>query len=250
MNRAIKLLGKPEIIENGQSSPLLQQPETVALLAFLIVNDSPYPKKRLIELLWDANLTTESHENLESLLVQIQRSLPELEITTDHVTYKPSAETEVDFLILQKSLKGAHFAETAQALSFYRGGLLHGFILPDATRFNEWLALSRERLWFRVVTTYQTLCYTCQVNEHWAKGIILAMQWSKIDPLDETAQQWLIHFLAKNGHTKVALRQYECFRDRLLATIGDKPHPDTAKLAQNIAATLSGQLFFLFKFIG
>lgn len=96
------------------------------------------------DLLWEAKSTKQSLQNLRTLLHRIKKSLPELVITRNQISFQPQAEVTVDFLTLTSALQQTANSQLDDALKLYRGNLLDGFYLRDAPRFNEWLSLARE----------------------------------------------------------------------------------------------------------
>lgn len=179
-----RLFGTPEITQDiGMLSPLMQSQKGVALVTFLIVTNRPYSRESLADLFWEATSTSQVLHNLRSLFTRIRPLVPELNITRTTISFNASPDTDVDYLtlksVLDEDITDIETIRLDAALEIYRDDLLANFYLQNASRFEEWLVLERERIRQRVFNPYRRLC----------KSYLAAEQWAAIDKIvDFTAQ--------------------------------------------------------------
>jgi DNA-binding SARP family transcriptional activator len=228
----IKLLGKPKIEVDGEDSPITKSAKGLALLAYLLVTQQAHVREEIADLLWEADSTAKSLNNLRQLLSRLRGWLPDLQISATEVGYE--ARGFVDLMVVQAGLTAVDHFTLDEALQLYQGDLLEGVYLPDAPRFNEWLMLEREQLRQRITTAYEQLCTAYAQQENWAKGVAAAQRWLSLDDLDETALRYLLQFLAASGQIEVALRQYEISQQHLWAALEVEPNAKTIQLVQRL----------------
>jgi DNA-binding SARP family transcriptional activator len=239
------LLGSLNIESDGEPSEILKSPKGCALVSYLIVTGQTHTREFLADLLWEASSTSQALRNLRALLIRIRNLVPELQITRTSLVFQPLPETSVDFLRLQAALEGdAAQIDDSQldtALQLYRGDLLENFYLDGAPRFEEWLALERERLRQKVQAAFQRLCKTYLEMEQWANGLALAQRWLTLDPLNEEAVRACMQILATQGEPGGGLQQYEGFRQQLWGHFELDPEPATVALAARLRHLLEEQ---------
>ena len=236
MSLRIKLFGTLSVAnEDDTPSELMKWRKGCALLAYLIVARTPQPREMLADLLWEASSTAQSLRNLRTLLARIRKWIPELEVTRKQVRYPTETAVFVDYHALIAGLENGDLANIASVLPLYQGEFLDGFYLENAPRFNEWLFLTREKLWQRVTEAFRQLCTIYQEQSDWIKGIALAQRWLALDDLDEEALSYLLQLLAGSGQFDIALQQYEVSRHRLWNELGVEPMESTRQLVAQIA---------------
>jgi DNA-binding SARP family transcriptional activator len=239
------LLGSLSIQTDGAPSELLKSPKGCALVAYLIATGQGAKREFLADLLWDASSNAQALRNLRALLVRIRDLIPELRITRTNLVFQPLPQTSVDLLTLRAVLDRdpAQVAEPEldAALQLYRGDLMENFYLEGAPRFEEWLAVERERLRQQVQAACQRLCRTYLEKEQWASALALAQRWVAFDPLNEEALRASMQVLTSQGEPGAGLRHYEAFRQRLWDELAVEPDPLTSTLAARLGELLEEQ---------
>jgi len=138
-------------------------------LAYLAHTGQTYSREALADLLWEARSTKQSLSNLRTALTRLRKQAgDQLIVTRKTVSVIPAVHNQCDSARFQALLSDAgreYSAEganlLAQGLDLYNGELMAGFYLPQAPRFNDWLAVERERLLqiairgFRHLATWQ-----------------------------------------------------------------------------------------------
>ena len=125
----------------------------------------------------------------------------------------------------------------AEALELYRGDLLDGFFISDASAdFEEWLEKERVRLRQRAIGAAWSLS-----DEHAAAGRgAQAGEWARWAaaraPDDERAQRRLMTLLDRQGDRTGALRVYEQLAQRAQAEFDAEPSAESRALVVSIRA--------------
>ena len=122
----------------------------------------------------------------------------------------------------------------AQGLDLYNGEFMAGFYLPQAPRFNDWLAVERERLLQIAIRGFRHLAAWQEKQGAAGAGVLTAQRWVNCDPFDETAQQQLMRLLVMDGRAAEAVQAYEKCRLLLEAELAVPPEPATTALYQAI----------------
>ena len=125
----------------------------------------------------------------------------------------------------------------AEALELYRGDLLDGFFISDASAdFEEWLEKERVRLRQRAIGAAWSLS-----DEHAAAGRgAQSAEWARWAaaraPDDERAQRRLMTLLDRQGDRTGALRVYEQLAQRALSEFDAEPSAESRALVASIRA--------------
>ena len=239
----IHLFGTMQVLRNGQPITDFASRKAEALLAYLLLNPQPHPRETLADLLWDDRTQKQALGNLRVLLSNLRKLLPDLlRIERQSVQFNTNFPFVLDTNVVQAALalldKAPLTEETAvslqNALENYRGPLLAVFYLRDARRFEEWLLVARER-WQQMALRglHQLALHQFSFGDLPAAARS-ANRLVELDPLRERSQQLLLRVLARQGHSNLALQQYQQFADLLQTELGVPPAPETERLYQRI----------------
>ncbi|MBI1296141.1 tetratricopeptide repeat protein [bacterium] len=237
----IKLLGAPELRIGGSPLTGLRSHKAIALLIYLACNPGPKRREFLADLLWDATSTAQSLSNLRTVLTRLRRNAADyLLLTPETIAIAPGSAVVVDVATLEEQLAtAAHLSpqrapQLMQALTIYAGEFLAGFHLPDASGFEQWTILERERLRFVVAQGYRRLVdYFLQQGDY-AAGIGASAAWLRVDPLDEEAHAQRMRLLAGDGQRAAALAHYASCRQILHAELDMEPGEELQTLYRQI----------------
>ena len=121
-----------------------------------------------------------------------------------------------------------------QALEWYKGDLLPGFFLPNASGFEQWLDNERHRL-RRLASDAAWSLSDRREREgsrpqaaHWARRAF------ELSPWDENSLCRLIELLDRLGDRAGAIQAYERFVQGLAAEYEAEPAPETQSLIRQI----------------
>jgi predicted ATPase/DNA-binding SARP family transcriptional activator/Tfp pilus assembly protein PilF len=246
----IKVLGAPELSIDGLLLTGLRSHKAVALLIYLACNPGPKRREFLADLLWDATSTAQSLSNLRTVLTRLRRHAANyLIVTPDTIAIAPGPAVVVDVTTLAgqmpmvtERLSSHSASQLVQVLAIYRGEFLAGFSLPDASGFEQWTILERERLRFVVLQGYRRLVdYFLQQCDYPA-GIRITAAWLRVDPLDEDAHGQRMRLLTGDGQRAAALAHYESCRQILHTELDVEPGQELQALYRQIhEETLTSQ---------
>ncbi|MEZ4859880.1 MAG: bacterial transcriptional activator domain-containing protein [Caldilineaceae bacterium] len=242
MIRKIDLTGYLVIEDDDGPSALMKSAKGSALLAYLLVTRQPHTREFLAALLWDGPSTGDTLAALRRLLYRIRPLLPRLAVTHQQIAYPIDEEITIELYALEAALAGDkldddNLDQLDQALRLYRGELLAGFYLEEATGFSEWLALERVRLRLRVSDGHRRVCAAYAAQAKWGKGIAVARRWLALDEFDEEVHRQLLRLLAADGQVMAAKEHYAHLCRRLWDELAVEPEPATVELYEQIQAT-------------
>src|SRR5262249_9085856 len=116
----------------------------------------------------------------------------------------------------------------------YHDDFLAGFLLADATPFDEWVLLYREHLHSRLIQTLQTLAQIHLDRHEDHAAIATTSRMIALDPWREEAYRQLMLLLARNGERSAALAQYKACRRVLAAELGVEPMAETTAIYRRL----------------
>jgi DNA-binding SARP family transcriptional activator len=127
--------------------------------------------------------------------------------------------------------------ELAEALELYRGDLLDGFYISDASSdFEEWLEKERVRLRQRATTAAWSLSDQSASAGRGAQAAEWARWAAARAPDDERAQRRLMTLLDRQGDRTGALRVYEQLAQRAQTEFEAEPSAESRALVASIRA--------------
>lgn len=228
----VKLFGGITFILDGQPVRSVPTRAAQALLVYLLHQNHPVERERLIDLFYQASTPKQASANLRSTLSRLRKDLkPFLEITHQAVGIAPGANITVDAHTFTQL---AAREDWSQALALYQGDFLAGFHLREAPEFEEWVVVQRERLRLLAVEGLQKLVSAhLQEGDHWA-ALQAVTQLLGIEPLLEQAQRTRMLLLARTGQHPQALQQYEEAVELFDRELGIPLSPETTALYERI----------------
>lgn len=242
----ITLLGGVAITRGGKPVTGLGTRKAEALLAYLVMQQRPFPRELLADLLWDDRPQDQALANLRSLLSGLRRRLGDyLIISRQTVAFNFDSDYWLDVAEFERllkfedsRLKEAHHQSSIvnhqEAVALYRGDFLAGFHIREAFRFEEWAVLERERLRQLAVTALRQLVNGALETNQIDQGLAYAATLTRLDPFSESARQQMMRLLVRDGRRNVALAHYEAFRQFLAAELEVVPLPETKALYERI----------------
>src|SRR5262245_35424448 len=138
----VKVLGWFEVRAAPGSAPTLPTKKSQALFAYLALHpDRPCSRETLTALLWGDTRDVQARQSLRQAVYHIRRALgddrPSIVMGGETVML-PASALEVDALIFERRVRQATAESLDAALGLYRGDLLEGLAIKEAS-FDEWL---------------------------------------------------------------------------------------------------------------
>ncbi|MCC6245133.1 MAG: hypothetical protein IT353_19975 [Gemmatimonadaceae bacterium] len=225
-------------LENEQKTSfeaLLRQPKHLALFAYLAMPRPGHWHRRdsILAVFWAEHEQGKARSALRSALYTLRRHLPEGVLITrgDEEVSVDASQVLTDVAQMAAAADAADF-ETA--LSMYRGELLPGLFVPDASDFDNWLGSERQRVRLLAARSASELVRLRAASGDLRGAVEAARQESKSLPDDETAVRRLIALLDRSGDRAGAFAVYQRFRDDLNESLGIRPSAETVALMDSI----------------
>ena len=227
-------------LRNAQEQELrlvLAQPKRVALLAYLaLATEGGYHRRdALLALFWPELDEDRARRALRQAVHFLRRMLGAhvIEGRGDDIGLA-SGSVWCDVHAFNDALKRG---DCAGALALYRGDLLHGFFVTDASsEFDEWLARERAALHRRVIDAARSLSESREAAGANADAVEWAHWVAARAPDDEPSQRRLMTLLDRRGDRTGALRVYEHFAERMRKEFGAEPSAETSAQVAAIRA--------------
>ncbi|HEX8718138.1 MAG TPA: BTAD domain-containing putative transcriptional regulator [Gemmatimonadaceae bacterium] len=227
-------------LRNAQEQELrlvLAQPKRVALLAYLAlaIPAGYHRRDALLALFWPELDEERARRALRQAVHFLRRMLGSQVIAGrgDDIGLAPGS-VWCDVHAFNDALQRG---DCAAALALYRGDLLNGFFVTDASsEFDDWLARERAALHRRVIDAAWSLSESreaagaCADAAEWAHWVAARA------PDDEPSQRRLIALLDRFGDRTGALRVYEQFAGRMRKEFGAEPSAETSAQVAAIRA--------------
>lgn len=195
---------------------ILSGPKRVAFLAYLAIegSDKFLRRDKLLALFWPESDTERARSSLRSALSTLRRSLGEQVIVTrgDEEIALQEREIRCDAVEFQHVFAAGRYEE---AMNLYRGHLLEGFFISEASEFEHWLDRTRERLKLRAVEAAWLLADQYEAVGNAARASGWAARATELAADDEDALCRQIELLNRLGDPEGALKVYDEFARRL-----------------------------------
>lgn len=234
------ILGSTEIRrEDGTlEHSFLTGSKRLGLLTYLaLARPRAYHRRdQLLPLFWPERGQKRARNALSNMLYHIRRALGD-EVLMSRGTEEIGVNTDrlwCDAVAFEDALN-QHRAE--MALDLYRGDLLEGFHVPNASsEFEHWLDAERERLRTQATDAAWTLSEEAEQANDWRSARAWARKAVGFTPFSEEAHRRLMALLNRTGDRAAALEVYEEFVSRLQQEWDLEPSSELTALAQDISA--------------
>ncbi len=221
----LNLLGDLEIVRDGEALSLPPSKKTRALLAYLVLQDRPFRREALCELLWE--VPDDPRGSLRWSLSKLRRLVDEPDrprILADRSTVQLDREgLEVDLLTLEAAAKNPSTlsVDALEALSRrYRGNLLEGLDLPGFHDYHSWCLATRESAARMQTTLLEHLLERLAGDAE--RALPHARSLVGLLPYDESCRVGLIRRLVQTGRGDEAEQQVQ-LGERMLREAGVTP---------------------------
>lgn len=218
----LNLLGDLEVLRDGAAMPLPPSKKTRALLAYLALNDRPFRREHLCELLWE--VPDDPRGSLRWSLSKLRRLVDDAQrprIQADRLQVSlDTSDMFIDVVALHDIARepaGASIQDLEGAIALYRGNLVEGLDLSTFYDFHTWCVGQRERAAQSFAVILRVLIDRLAAEPE--RALLHARTLVGIDPYDEAARAALIRRLVALRRTDEAQQQYQLGK-RLLKEIG------------------------------
>jgi predicted ATPase/DNA-binding SARP family transcriptional activator len=239
------LLGRPQIILNGQPVVEFVSEKALALLCYLVVQRGMHARGTLAGLFWGEMPEARARANLRMALYNLQQLIPGYLIVT---RLEVGFNRQMAYLLDVEELNGEvtrwkgnavqpapqPLDLHASTLQLFRGDFLEGLYIERAHAFEEWLLFEREHLRHLALQVSQQLADQALRQGSYPLAIQALRRLLRIDAWQESAHRQLMLALARSGDATGALAQFSACRRALASGLGIEPMPETTALAERI----------------
>lgn len=234
MTYRIWLLGALRV-ESASGDIRLRGLKIQNLLAFLLLHpDMPYTREFLADLLWPDAPPDRVRRNFSDTLYRLRQALDGdwLEVESDKVSLKPSANLWVDVWEFEQLLKAGDAMALTQAIGLYSGDLL-----PEI--YDDWILSRRVNLHEWYITALEKLVEFQQDQPNLPQALHYARRLITAEPLREHNHQTYLRLLGRLRHRNEALAHYDHLRDFLHRELRVDPMPETQAIIAAIRQELT-----------
>jgi predicted ATPase/DNA-binding SARP family transcriptional activator len=228
----IRLFGTPAVMRQGTAQPGLRS-KSLALLAYLVVEDRPIARDTAATLLWPDCGQAAARRNLRTCLFEIKHALPKGAVITEGDALRLSAlNLQIDLREFLQIPEQRPCAE--QIIRCCPAGFMEGFTLEGCLEFDNWQTLTSEKLQRRLETLLAAAVQELIRAGEAPRAIPHCQRLVSLDPLEEASHRLMMRVYAACGHWAAAERQYRTCRAILREELGAAPHEETEELARAV----------------
>lgn len=212
MTLVFRMLGKLEVVRDGQVWVPSLQEKTLAMVAYMAYMQRPQSRQSLAEL-----FCSEANDRAASLrwhLSRIRKVFGKESVFSEGSSLSMVHEREHSDVVLFESVLSRDVEKLPpdtlkEALSHYRGPLLHGLQLKNAPHFDIWLTGERSRLGMMFENGMQAYIQHLLSHNLHNEVIECAQKMVELDPLREETHSLLMWLYARSGQRDAAIQQFQ-----------------------------------------
>ena len=237
-------LARDDVPLDGASS---QQRRTALLTVIACAGTQGVSRDTLLALLWPESSEDRARHALSQWLFLMRRDLgiDDL-ISGSHTLRLNAARITADVSEFDRAIAAKDWSTAA---AFYRGQLLEGFVLSNASEFGHWLDRERDRRHRAALRAVEQLARDAEAHDP-MQAIAWWQRLSVLDPHSGPIAAKVIRLLSAFGDTVAALAFARRHEDALRAALDLSPSPEVAELMHGLrrelqtrsAESASGQL--------
>ena len=219
----LRLLGHPQIQQNGTELTNLKKGKPLALFAYLAVTKRAHSRSVLAGLLWGDMSESTARKNLTKALGVLRPHLEEyLTITPQTIAFDGDSDYWLDVEDFEAKIDDGAIPHLQEAVQLYEEDFLAGFYVRSAPEFEEWVSAQQSHLQEACLQALQTLVahFFEQGQTNWKQAIDYASRLLQLEPWHEGTHRQLMRLLALSGQRGAALAQYETCRTVLAEELG------------------------------
>jgi predicted ATPase/DNA-binding SARP family transcriptional activator len=218
----IALFGTPALFVGGQAHRF-QNKKTLALLAYLLIEQRAHPRATLATLLWPESNEPTARSALRNILVEVRAVAPwALEADRDSVRFDAAAVPN-DVVLLERVLKTHDLAALQSVEEFPSGELLAGLTMDDAAEFEDWLSQQREIHRRAFARALGSLVEVRRQAGKLEDALRIAQRRLSVEPLSDVAERALLEVLFDAGERDAAMRAFDDYTALLRRELGTVP---------------------------
>ena len=245
---SICLLGPP-VVRHGERPVAFRTRKSLALLAYLAVDQRPHTREHLRTLLWPEHDAEHASALLRRTLAFLRQSLGEPAAAPVHLATGeritllrgPTCSVDLDALAAAATRIAAPtaagdldtlVASAEHAVAGWRGAFLDDFTLADAPEFEAWLQAQRVSWQGRLEGVLDGLVRLLVASGQLGRALEHASRWADHLPTSELACRRLMETQLATGLPEQARLSLARLRSALAHELGVEPPPDLLALLE------------------
>lgn len=222
---SIILFGTPQLRLGHELLELVRR-KNRALIYYLAAHPHPLSRDALLAFFWPDHERAAAQRILRTMVYELRKQLSKSLRVEDEIL---AVDAFVDVRQFETALaaRNPDLASLSQALELYRGDFLHGFSLPEAPQFDDWIASEQERYRLLAVRGLEQLAQRYESRRDFTTALETLDRALAFDPLRENLQRSALRLHYLNGDRASAIRRYESLRKLLDEEMGVPPMPET-----------------------
>ncbi|NUM48080.1 MAG: tetratricopeptide repeat protein [Anaerolineales bacterium] len=246
-NLTLSLFGYPQLKDKNELLHLNRH-KSMALLAYLLVNQGEHLRLALAALLWPDTEQALALALLRNVLSDLRRVCGSTLITEGPMVRLALEGIACDVMRFRKLIAEASTpthsnhvpapgspCSTCQALLIEAVALVQeefmvGFMLGDSASFQEWQTQQGQQLRQAYHAALEKLTEMYHQQMDYPNVQRYAARWAAADPLQERAHRYLMQAFALDGRRDLALSQYQKCKAELKQELGLPPQQETTAL--------------------
>lgn len=234
---SMRLLGPPELSLGGR--PLsVRRRKALGLLAYLALTEQPAARATVGLLFAGESSEPLALQSLRVQLAELREHLARhLILSRQMLAFNYDSPHWIDVHEFERGLVEAStddLSALAAATDLYRGDLLAGLAIQNASGFDAWLAAERQRLRQLALGALHTLLDAYAEARDLSAGLPVAERILAMQPTDEGCARIAMDLLAAHGEREQALQLYERCRAALCERSQGAPQPETTAVYVHI----------------
>jgi adenylate cyclase len=231
----LHLLGAPHVEGLAQASAdaLVAQPKLLALLAFLVVEGTPGPRRRgvVVDHFWPDATHERGRGSLRSALHILRVHLGARAIRSSGEALIVDSGLECDAVRFQAMIDEGR---PGDALTLYTGDFMAGLEGGLTARVTRWIEERRAGLRREAERAAWSASREAERRREWISAVDRARWARSLSTEPEHALRRVMELLDRAGDRVAALREYEAFSEDLERVQGLRPSAETVTLARDI----------------
>lgn len=232
------ILGPAEIksSEGTVKHSFLAGPKRLALLVYLLLK-KPFGFHRrdsLLPLFWPNQGQKSARNSLSNMLYHIRKAI-DLHAISNRGSEEVKLNPETFWSDVNAFEQNLQNGMPKKALKLYRGDLLEGFYIPEAsTDLDQWLDQERDRFCKMAFNASWTLADQAEETDDFKAAKKWAKKAASFEPLCDKTHGRLIQLLHRTGNQKEAMEAYKGFADRYRKELEVEPPTELTTLAKEV----------------
>lgn len=229
-----RLLGPVEVSADGRPAPAeLLWRKHLALLVYLALSPKrARTRDHIVGLLWGDKQETQARHSVREAIRILRHSIGEAAVDADGTQVRLVGEAvTLDTEEFDHHVAAGRWPEAAALVA---GDFMEGFVVPDASPFEDWLAAQRSTWRRRAAEALRRAAAGRLCIGQTREALEAARRALAMEPLSDSVVRTVMQAEALAGDRAAALEVFTAFADRVRRETGAEPEPGTAELADRI----------------